>query len=69
MSEENYRNNKEVQKIIQQDTEMNEKIPELEGRNRKNNLQFMVTRKKSRVQNQTLEESKIKVKKEKEGPS
>ena len=34
----NYRNSKKMQNLIQQNTEINEQIPELEDRHRRNNL-------------------------------
>ena len=47
------RNNEEVQKLIQQNTEIKEKIAELEDRHRKNNLLFMGIKEKSGVESQT----------------
>ena len=56
------RNNEEVQKLIQQNTEMKEQIAELEDRHRRNNLRFMGIKEKSGVESETWEESEAKVK-------
>ena len=56
------RNNEEVQKLIQQNTEMKEQIAELEDRHRRNNLRFMGIKEKSEVERETLEESETKKK-------
>ena len=53
------RNNEEVQKLIQQNTEMKEQIAELEDRHQRNNLQFMGIKEKSGVE---WEEREAKVK-------
>ena len=60
--ETDYRNNKEVQKLIQQNNEMKEKIAELEDRHRRNNLRFMDIKEKSGVESKIWEESEAKVK-------
>ena len=56
------RNNEEVQKLIQQNTEMKEKIAELEERHQSNDLRFMGIKEKSGVESETWEESETKVK-------
>ena len=56
------RNNEEVQKLIQQNTEMKEQIAELEDRHQRNNLRFMCIKEKSGVESETWEESEAKVK-------
>ena len=56
------RNNEEVQKLIQQNTEMKEKIAELEERHQSNDLRFMGIKEKSGVESETWEESEAKVK-------
>ena len=55
--ETNSRNNKKVQKLIQQNTEMKEQIAKLENRHRRNNLRFMGIKEKSEVESETWEES------------
>ena len=47
------KNNEEVQKLIQKNTEMKEQIPELEDRHQRNNLQFMGIKEKSGVQSES----------------
>ena len=47
------RSNEEVQKLIQQNTQMKEQIAEYEDRHRKNNLRFMGIKEKSEVERQT----------------
>ena len=56
------KNNEEVQKLIQKNTEMKEQIPELEDRHQRNNLQFMGIKEKSGVESESWDESKAKVK-------
>ena len=56
------RNNEEVQKLIQQNTEMKEQIAELEDRHRRNNLRFMSVKEKPGVESETWEKSEPKVK-------
>ena len=56
------KNNEEVQKLIQKNTEMKEQIPELEDRHQRNNLQFMGIKEKSGVEIESWDESKAKVK-------
>lgn len=41
-----YRNNKEVQKLVQQNTEMKEQFAESEERHRRNSLQVMSIKEK-----------------------
>ena len=53
------RNNEEVQKLIQQNTEMKEKIAELEERHQSNDLRFMGIKEKSGVESETWEESEV----------
>ena len=68
MTEENekletdYRNNQEVENLIQQYTKMKEQIAELEARHRRNNLRFMGIKEKSGVESERWEESETKVK-------
>ena len=47
------RSNEEVQKLIQQNTQMKEQIAELKDRHRRNNLRFMSIKEKSEVERQT----------------
>ena len=47
------KNNEEVQKLIQKNTEMKEQIPELEDRHQRNNLQFMGIKEKSGVESES----------------
>ena len=47
------RSNEEVQKLIQQNTQMKEQIAEYEDRHRRNNLRFMDIKEKSEVERQT----------------
>ena len=59
--ETDYKTNKEVQNLIQQNTKMKKQITELDNRHRKNNLRFTGIKKKSGVESETLEETEIKV--------
>ena len=45
--ETDYRNNEEVQNLIQQNTEMKEPITEIEDRYRRNNFQFTSIKEKN----------------------
>ena len=56
------KNNEEVQKLIQQNTEMKQQIQELQGRHQRNNSQFMGIEEKSGVESESRDESKAKVK-------
>ena len=56
------RNNKEDQKLVQQNTEMKEQVTELEDKHRRNNLRFMGIKDKSEVESETWEESETEVK-------
>ena len=47
------RSNEDVQKLIQQNTQMKEQIAELGDRHRRNNLRFMGIKEKSEVERQT----------------
>ena len=60
--ENDNRNNEEVQKLIQENTEMKEQIAELKDRHRRNNLRFMGIKEKSGVESETWEENEAKVK-------
>ena len=60
--ESDYRNNEEVQNLIQQNTEMKEQNAELEDRHWRNNLRFMGIKVKSGVESETWVESETKVK-------
>ena len=51
--ESDYRNNEEVQNLIQQNTEMKEQNAELEDRHWRNNLRFMGIKVKSGVESET----------------
>ena len=56
------RNNKEVQNLIKQNTEMKEQIEALKDKHRRNNLRFLGIKGKSGVESETQEESKAKAK-------
>ena len=60
--ETDYKNNKVVQSLIRQNTDMKEQIAELEERHRRNNLRFMGIKEKSGVESETWDESETKVK-------
>ena len=51
------RNNRNVRKIIQQNTKMKDQIAELQDRHRQNNLRFMGIKEKSGIESETWEES------------
>ena len=51
--ESDYKNNEEVQNLIQQNTEMKEQNAELEDRHWRNNLRFMGIKVKSGVESET----------------